>query len=61
MTLRRWLAFIICPDLRDEVAALQSGNIKVVLENARLLDELAKPINVNPYMRPVPRSGIAGG
>lgn len=36
--MRRWLAFLVCPDLRDEVHALQSGNTKVVLENGRLLD-----------------------
>lgn len=27
--------------LKSEIAALQSGNTKVVLENGRLLDELA--------------------
>jgi hypothetical protein len=36
--MRRWLAFLVCPVLRDEVAALQSGNTKVALENGRLLD-----------------------
>lgn len=37
----RWrLAFIICPDLRNEIVALRSGNTKLVLENQRLLDEL---------------------
>lgn len=43
MTLRRRIAFRICPDLRDEIAALQSGNTKVVLENERLLDRLSAP------------------
>lgn len=30
--MRRKLALWICPDLRDEIAALQSGNTKCVLE-----------------------------
>lgn len=34
------MAFWLCPALRDEIAALQSGNTKVVLENGRLLDEV---------------------
>lgn len=38
---RRKIAFWICPVLKSEVAALQSGNTKVVLENGRLLDEIA--------------------
>jgi hypothetical protein len=28
--------------LKDEIAALRSGNTKVVLENARLMDEAAR-------------------
>lgn len=35
------IAFWICPSLRDEVNALRSGNTKVVLENQRLMDEVA--------------------
>lgn len=40
--MRRRLAFWIYPDLREEVAALQSGNTNAVLENGRLLDRLAE-------------------
>lgn len=38
--MRRKIAFLICPELRAEIAALQDGNTKVILENARLLDEI---------------------
>lgn len=38
--MRRTFALGLCPDIRDEIAALQSGNTKVVLENAKLLDEI---------------------
>jgi hypothetical protein len=34
------LAYLICPVLRDEIAALRSGNTKVVLENQKLMDQL---------------------
>lgn len=36
--MRQRIAFWICPDLKAEIDALRSGNTKVVLENARLLD-----------------------
>lgn len=40
MTWRRRLAYWICPTLKDEIDALRSGNTKVLLENAKLLDRL---------------------
>lgn len=40
--MRERIAFFICPTLKDEIAALRSGNTKVVLENARLMDEAAR-------------------
>lgn len=36
--MRRLLAFWICPVLRDEITALQSGNVKCVLERDHLRD-----------------------
>jgi hypothetical protein len=38
--MRRRLALWICPDLRDEIAALQSGNVKCVLEREHLREVL---------------------
>lgn len=35
---RLWLALKICPYLLDELSALRSGNTKLILENARLMD-----------------------
>jgi hypothetical protein len=35
---RQRIAFWVCPDLKAEIDALRSGNTKIVLENARLLD-----------------------
>lgn len=40
--MRKWLAFLICPELKDELEALRSGNTKVVLGNGRLMDEIAR-------------------
>ncbi len=48
--MRRKLAFYICPSLRDEVHALQSGNTKVVLENGRLLDRLQERPSANALL-----------
>lgn len=42
VSLRERVVYLVCPWLRDEIEALRSGNTKVVLENQRLLDELAK-------------------
>lgn len=39
MSLRERLAYWVCPNLKDEIAALRDGNTRVVLENQRLLDE----------------------
>lgn len=38
--MKRRLALFICPDLRADIEALQSGNTKCVLENRELLDEI---------------------
>lgn len=53
MSLRRIIAYFVCPALRDELAALRDGNTRVVLENGRLLDKLAE--------RPRGRAGGAKG
>lgn len=42
MTIRERIAYFVCPVLKEEVAALRSGNTRVVLENQRLLDRLSE-------------------
>lgn len=41
MSLRRKIAYWFCPSLKAEIEALGDGNTRVVLENGRLLDEIA--------------------
>jgi len=55
MSICRRVAFLVCPDLREEVAALQDGNTKCVLENSRLLDCLA----TLPLPLPLPDEAVA--
>ena len=56
--LRRYLAFLICPSLRDEIHVLQSGNTKVVLENGLLLDRIANNLTKDEEIAAVGINGL---
>lgn len=40
--MRLRIALWICPELKDELAALRAGNTKCVLENGRLHDQIER-------------------
>ena len=40
MTIREYIAYLVCPALKAEIKALRDGNTRIVLENQRLLDKI---------------------